>query len=253
MRIETDADRFVQEQLQPLLRQSEQLECAAYLATTMSSGSVVAAARAKAYWAAFSNQRLFLIAARLGAFRPLRENRGVMHYERGQIAAAAWGVNVVFRFPEGNELQLQARRGKLSSQPQFIDLVRQQYGQTPAAQGIQRSISKKNLWSSLLGFALAGAYLAYALYFGKAKVRVVCAGVRAGIQCTLSHKEGGATAKASWRVVVHCANGKSVTGHASGKVRPHQSQQVLLTPNELEGLHECDKATSIEVASLQVK
>lgn len=252
MQIETSADRFVQDQLQPLLRPSEQLECAAYLTTQTGSG-FVSAARARAYWAAFSNQRLFLIEARLGAFRPLQENRGVRDCERGELTVAFWGINVVFRFPDGSELQLLHRKAKLSSEQQFLDVLRQQYGHSPTGQEMQQRIKRRTVWGALLGLALGAAYLAYALYFGKAKVTVSCGGHPGGIQCTLRHEGGGATAQASWNVVAECENGTRAVGHAHGHVRPHQSQQVLIRPAQFEGLASCDKLKAIRVTALKVQ
>ncbi len=252
MEVQTKADRFVHDQLQPLLRPSEQLECAAYLRSQL-GGGMVSAARAKSYWAAFSNQRLFLIEARVGAFRPLMENNGVREYERGQITGASWGINVAFRFPDGTGLQLQAIKAKVTTQRQFLDLVRQQYGHSATGQAIQQRIARKNLWGLALGVVLTAAYLSYVMYFGKAKVSVACGGIVAGIQCTLRHTGGGATAKASWNVVAKCENGVSATGHASGVVGPHQSQQVVLKPAQFEGLTKCDKLKSMRVTALKVQ
>jgi len=81
----TDADRFILEQLQPVLRANERILVCAYLVPVIRSPGVwafVSAATSRAALAAITSERLLLIECRIGAFQPVLENRGVVSLER---------------------------------------------------------------------------------------------------------------------------------------------------------------------------
>lgn len=104
----TAVEAFIDEQVGPKLRPGESIGARAYLRTTTEAasqsepsiiGARVKAARIavagpsnatlmskkRAYFAALTDQRLFLIEARVGVLKPILENRYEMIYEPGDI------------------------------------------------------------------------------------------------------------------------------------------------------------------------
>ena len=91
--LRTKADRFVADQVRPLLRFGEQVQHQGYALDAVPTGSVVDAARAKASYVILTNQRMLIVKTRVGAFGPLLENLGVEAIERRAIL----GVDVAER------------------------------------------------------------------------------------------------------------------------------------------------------------
>ena len=84
--IETEADRFVQEQVAPLLVQGERVQHQAYtLDRDVRDAGPLRAAKAGARFAVLTNQRLHLIKTRVGAFKIRLENQGVESIDRSGI------------------------------------------------------------------------------------------------------------------------------------------------------------------------
>src|SRR5579883_3153265 len=98
---ETDADRFVLAQVQPLLAPGERVVACAFLEANLGGGGFVAAAKARAHWAALTDRRLVLIAARAGAFKPLLENVGVEVIERTNIKGVFVGSKLHLELADG--------------------------------------------------------------------------------------------------------------------------------------------------------
>jgi hypothetical protein len=85
--VEKKGDRFIVEQISPHLGSGETVTHMGYaLSQEMSSGW--SAVGAKAFHVALTNKRLFIVEARVGAFGPLFENKGLTVLERSSIVGA---------------------------------------------------------------------------------------------------------------------------------------------------------------------
>lgn len=87
--VTTDVDKFIDDQIKPLLRARETVQHQAYAMKSAPSGSIIDAATQKVYFVALTTERLFRIETRQGAFGILRENRGCEIIERAQIVGAS--------------------------------------------------------------------------------------------------------------------------------------------------------------------
>lgn len=90
--LRTEGDRYIQAQVAPQLHAGETITHQGYglnrpLAGGRGVGLFVSAARQKGVFAAWTGARLFLIETRVGAFKPLYENKGVEVIERARIRA----------------------------------------------------------------------------------------------------------------------------------------------------------------------
>jgi hypothetical protein len=124
-RLLTRTDRFVDEQVRPLLVSGEQIQHQAY-GTDRELRGAVASATAKAFFAVLTDRRLLFVQTRVGAFSVLRENRGVESRWRSDIV----GVDddgdgkLVFRFADGGARPFHVARTRgLSNQTAFLDDV----------------------------------------------------------------------------------------------------------------------------------
>ena len=84
----TEADLFILEQVQSLLEPGEEVLLVGHLNPVMGGSAVAVVAQAhgaKAAFAVVTTTRLLLIRTRVGAFRPLLENHGVVAIERSRI------------------------------------------------------------------------------------------------------------------------------------------------------------------------
>lgn len=84
----TDSDRYVIEQVNPLLEPGERVAVCAYLVPPIEGGKIgvfIDAATKMAALAAVTDRRLILVETRIGAFGPLQENHGVRSIPRERI------------------------------------------------------------------------------------------------------------------------------------------------------------------------
>ncbi|MBX3188253.1 MAG: hypothetical protein KF819_14630 [Labilithrix sp.] len=121
--LRTDLDRWVADQVAPRLGARERILHQAYATDRdMSSAGVLGAIAAKAYYAVLTDQRLFLLHARVGAFGPLRECIAVDEIPRGEVAAVSVEDDVVaVLLASGEERSLHVKTTKaLSNQMRFL-------------------------------------------------------------------------------------------------------------------------------------
>ena len=88
--IETDADRYIQEQVAPLLEAGESVQHQAYaLDRDPATAGAFGAARAKACFVVLTNRRLHFVNTRVGALSLLLENKGTETVDRASITTIA--------------------------------------------------------------------------------------------------------------------------------------------------------------------
>jgi len=124
-RLLTRTDRYVDEQVRPLLVTGEQVQHQAY-GTDRELRGTVASVTAKAFFAVLTDRRLLLVQTRVGAFSVLRENRGVESLWRSEITGVddAGDGKLTFRFAGGGARVFHvARTRRLSNQTAFLDDV----------------------------------------------------------------------------------------------------------------------------------
>jgi hypothetical protein len=136
--LRTEADRFVDAQVRPLLRPGEQVQHQAYTLSGEPTGTLLGAARsaaAAAHFAVLTDQRLIFIETRQGAFGPLLENGGVEEIERSAVTEAFRAERAIVVHARGPVARMMwvARTGKLSNQHAFLRDVHRLLA-APAAQ-----------------------------------------------------------------------------------------------------------------------
>lgn len=105
--------------------------------------------------------------------------------------------------------------------------------------------------------ALIFAYVAWFgvpsfLTGGPPEAYVECQIMNTGALCTIQHRSGGSTAlHACWDMVVGCANGATVTGHACGDVSPQAKSSVAMPIESFAGIDHCT-AASAKVAGVAI-
>lgn len=121
--VATEHDQFIAETLRPMLAVNEQIDQQAYGFTEPVRVNGDLTPGAKAAYCALTNQRLFFIHARVGAFGPLKENGGVEELPRSRLAAVVSDDGLMhFQLDDGSAKLLWVRRGerKFSNQLRFI-------------------------------------------------------------------------------------------------------------------------------------
>ena len=165
----TDTDRFIVEQMQPLLRPQERLLVCAYLVPPIKGGRIgvfVSAATSMAAFAAITTERLVLIQTRIGAFKPLLENHGVVSLERSDIKGAHAGSTLILELSDGSMLEYRNNRSmaQVSTQGEFFDRVESTFGRSATA----ASLAGRRQWNGAIalavGIVLALLYAAYRLH-----------------------------------------------------------------------------------------
>ena len=85
-----------------------------------------------------------------------------------------------------------------------------------------------------------------------ANVYVECLSTQTGFNCTSTHKEGTAKAKACWRVNVSCQNGTIVTANACQVVMPEQKATTVIPYSQASNVSKCDAAKALTVENVEV-
>ena len=121
-RVATDLDRWVAEEAEKLLEAGEQLQHQAY-GLDREVTSAVGAAVSNAAYAVLTNRRLLFIKTRVGAFGPLKDNRGVEEYRREAVSEVfADERHLEFVFHDGSlrHFYVEWSERKLSNQRRFL-------------------------------------------------------------------------------------------------------------------------------------
>lgn len=121
--LKTEFDHFLADTLRPLLGANERIEQQAYgfPEPWRHNGELVPGK--KAAYCALTNERLFFIQARTGAFGPLKENQGIDQVPRAQVSRVINDDGLLhFVLADGTVMVLWVRRAerKFSNQLRFI-------------------------------------------------------------------------------------------------------------------------------------
>lgn len=160
----TDTDRYVIEQVAPLLQPGERIAVCAYLVPPIEGGRIgifIDAATKLAAFAAVTEARLILVETRIGAFGPLHENRGVRSIPRERIKGVFAGERLLIELIDGGMLEYQDNRTArhVSTQREFFERLESLYGRSPRA--IARA-QHERLWRAIglfAGLIIAAVYL----------------------------------------------------------------------------------------------
>jgi hypothetical protein len=120
--VTTEADRFIQDELRSHLEAGEAIQHQAYVLDHVMTGTIGSAVSTRAFFAALSDRRLFLIKTRLGAFKILLENRGVESIDRDRIKAVRVDdYAIVLHLDDGSvRVMVVQPNKKLSNQAAFL-------------------------------------------------------------------------------------------------------------------------------------
>jgi len=137
--LRTKTDRWLGQEAAKLLQPGELVQQQAY-GLDREATSTLGAASIRALYLVLTDRRLLVIHARVGAFGPLRENRGVAEHARTDIVQVT-GLerHVRFLFRDGKVLDFFAEWGErhLSNQRRFLRDVPRLRGVPSLAAGVQ--------------------------------------------------------------------------------------------------------------------
>lgn len=162
----TDTDRYILEQVRAHLDAQETVESWAYLEEPIEHGKVKAftsAAKAKAYFAVLTNQRLLFIETRVGAFHPLLENHGVESYRRAEVIGVHVGKSFVISLDDELEFQHNPSTKYVSTQREFFERMKANFDALEDRLAHEQKTLRKDRLVTALGLAIAGAWLVYKL------------------------------------------------------------------------------------------
>ncbi len=245
-------DSFIHHQLGAYLSQ-EPAVYTAYLETA-TGNSFIGVARRKAYWAALTATRLYLIETRVGAFKPLYENKGVRVIERATIEGvhSAGALLVIAVGKEHLRLSTARHADTVSGQALFSAELATRHGSTPATAKLATNHRLRVIGGVVLALAGAGAYGYHYAYGGRAEVAVTCNAVGDELRCKAVHNGGGADAEACWAIRLSCTNGTSPKARACTDVEAGESAQVVLTDDRFTHLDACDQVVGSELTDLKI-
>ena len=249
-----DGDRFIHAQLDEHLA-AESSVCTAYLEPANSRG-FLSAARARAYWAALTPTRLYLIEARVGALKPLLENKSLRIIERATISGAyAAARRLKIALEDGEVLSFVARRTPkhATGQVQFVEELLHSYGNSEQAAKMRKDSRLQTFGGLVLGVAMIGFYGYRYFYSGRAEVSVTCAPNESRVACQATHTSGGADATACWDLRLACRNGHLSIAHGCGFVVRDGTADVNFSAAQFSKLDECDEVVSTDIRNLVVE
>lgn len=227
----------------------------AYLETASGSG-VVGGLTRKAYWAALTGTHLYLIEARVGAFKPMMENKGVRAIEREQIKGVHYkGNSLVIALAGGSELAFDAkpRPNLVSSDVAFCNQLLTHHGGTPVANQIQKNARIKTIVGVVFGLAIFGYYGYQMAYGGRAEVSVECGQKDGAVTCSVEHTYGGAEALACWDFVITCENRSHAVAHVCEDISSGQKEELVLSDSDFRGIEKCDAAADAALENIEVE
>jgi hypothetical protein len=251
----TEAETYIDEQLASELRPGESIQHRGYLETIM-KGSILSAIKAKGYLTALTDQRLFLIQTKVGAFKPYLDNKGVTAYELDEVEVASVNKRmVVLVTRDGTQRKLIGKHHKAKHLPgldALLAAMTERWGQGEGAGKLVRNMRVKQIVFGVVVVAIVIAIGIYRSQRARAKVEVKCLSGMKGVGCTVRHVSGGADAKACFRVVFDCENGKHPAGHKCAVVHPGGEIEVVLPFSSFSHAGSCDKATAVHVRDVKV-
>lgn len=135
--LRTSGDAFIADQVRPLLRPGESVMHQAYgVDRDVSTAGAIGAMAARGVFAVLTSQRLFLVATRVGAVRPVLENHGVEAIERDAIAGLEEDAELlIFGLNDGSQrvFHVHVKQKAFSNQAAFLADVPRILSQTHAA------------------------------------------------------------------------------------------------------------------------
>ncbi len=133
--IETKEDRFIQEQVAPLLEAGETVQHQAYTFDRVPEGGALQQARTTARFVALTNRRLFLFDARVGALGILLENKKTEALPRTRIAHVAVDDRIIHLVVDDGSVRTLwvHKTKKLSNQHAFLLDVPRMLAVAPSA------------------------------------------------------------------------------------------------------------------------
>lgn len=255
MQVNTETDRYIVEQVTPALNSGEEPLLAAYVTTEL-AGGLVSAVKAKAYFIVLTTERLYFIATRVGAFRPLLENLGIEVIERARIRGVSTVGTLAIKLDDGQKMVFLAKRSTkhVSDQARFLEALAEAYGSSDDAKKLRRAQRAKAVVGAIAVIG-AAVYGYFHIHNQRARVNVECAGSPTGIRCTLEHVAGGADTHTCWKVRVNCKNGAQLESFACADVAERGTAEKLLPQKsfKLTGAKACDAPTGMKVTDLVVK
>jgi hypothetical protein len=165
----TKTDRYILDQVTPSLGPQERVILCAYLVAPIEGGKVgvfISAATSMAAFAVLTDQRLLLIQTRIGAFEPLLENHGLIGLQRSGIQGAYAGRKLILELSDGRMLEYQDNRSSkhVSTQREFFERAESTFGRSRAAASRAGSQQAWSVIGTVVGVALAVAYVLYRIY-----------------------------------------------------------------------------------------
>ena len=163
----TELEQFIRRQVEPKLERGEVPGPCAYLMPMIGKrGRVSAFMDAASKMAAFgvlTDRRLILVQTRIGAFRPLMENHGVVSLTRSAVKGVFVGGTVWFELADGtmSEFVNNASKDYVPTQAQFFQRLPELFGKSESA----ARLAQREKRITLIGFAVcAVAVLVYLWY-----------------------------------------------------------------------------------------
>ncbi len=247
-------DQFIYQQIGSWLA-NEPAVYTAYLQTA-SGGGVVGGLTTKAYWAALTATRLYLIETRVGAFQPLYENHGVRTIERNTITGVHTGMGrTTVALLGGEQLVFNHDRAvkHASGQTALFDELHMRHGGGQVAADIGRSSKLKMVGGIAIGLVIVAFTVYKQVYGGRAEVAVNCAAAGDEFVCHVKHTSGGAEANVCWDVKLECADDKMSVAHTCTDVDAGETTTVRLGESDFRGIEACAPPVQTRLLNLEVK
>ena len=247
-------DQFIYQQIGSWLA-NEPAVYTAYLQTASGSG-VVGGLTKKAYWAALTSTRLYLIETRVGAFGAIYENLGVRTIERNTIAGVhASRGQLTIALVGGEQLAFVGdRKVKYASgQTQLLDELAMRHGGGQVAADLGRSSKLKMIGGIAIGIVVVAFSVYTQVYGGRAEVSVSCDAAGDEMACRVKHTSGGADANVCWDVKLECAEGKMAVAHTCAEVDAGEMTTVMLGEKDFRGIEGCAPPVQSHLLNLEVK
>jgi hypothetical protein len=167
----TETERYFFGEIAPHMRPGERIETCAYVDPTLEGPD----GWGPACFIALTSERMVLVTTRIGAFGPLRENKGVISVDRTKIVGAGLigertifgaGVLLTLDLGGGRALRFRATRGTrhVSSQSDFLDRVAALWPRTAVVEAEGRRVRSERRWDLLVMSITASALVAMIAY-----------------------------------------------------------------------------------------